>query len=248
MARKTAEERFWLLVSKAGQDECWEWRGCKQAGYGRFGADRKSYPAHRWLYERIHGPLVRDVSLVQLDHLCRNRGCVNPAHLEPVTRKENILRGEAPAAKNARKTHCKRGHPLSGQNLVIKGHGAQPKYRACRICLRSTEKARRHANGEWQGNLPNTERTHCPQGHPYSGGNLVVERGRRLCRECRRAKAQRYRLRADHGRGAQKNRTYCPQGHPYSGENLMILSNGRRRCRACTKVWQKASYEKRRKK
>ena len=246
MARRTAEERFWLLVSKEGPDECWEWRGCKQKGYGLFGADGRRYVAHRWLYESIHGPLTGDVSLVQLDHLCRNRGCVNPAHLEPVTRKENILRGEAPSAKNARKTHCKRGHPLSGPNLVIKLSGANPSYRACRICLRSTERARRHADGTWQGKLPNYERTHCPQGHPYSGGNLVVDRGRRRCRECRRAGAERYKLRS--GRGAQGKRTHCPQGHPYSGENLITLQTGGRRCRECVKAQNKASYEKRRKK
>ncbi len=193
MARKTAEERFWLYVSKAGPDDCWEWLGCKQKGYGIFVADRRHYAAHRWLYEQTHGPLPKDIARFQLDHLCRNRGCVNPAHLERVTRKENILRGVAPSAKNAKKTHCKRGHGLSGTN-VIKGTGKRKGHRTCRLCRRMTERKRRHSNGTWQGNAPNHERTHCPHGHPYSGDNLIIERGRRVCRECKRAKFHRWYL------------------------------------------------------
>ena len=66
----------------------------------------------------------------ELDHLCRNRKCVNPKHLESVTHRENILRGETIMAENARKTHCWRGHPLSGKNLKLKPNG----HRQCRAC------------------------------------------------------------------------------------------------------------------
>jgi hypothetical protein len=66
-----------------------------------------------------------------LDHLCRNKACVNPAHLEPVTNRENVLRGVGLSAENARKTHCKRGHPLSGDNVVVSKGGRKRRCVAC---------------------------------------------------------------------------------------------------------------------
>lgn len=88
---------------------CWEWVGAKSGvGYGTVtvgGSHTKS--AHRWMYEQVKGPIPDGMTL---DHLCRKRDCVNPDHLEVVTMTENVLRGDGPTARNARKTHCARGH------------------------------------------------------------------------------------------------------------------------------------------
>lgn len=99
-------------------------------GYGKFYADDgKTYMAHRWAYEFFIGP-IPDGAL--LDHTCRNRACCNPFHLQPVSSKVNTLRGEGPTAKNARKTHCKRGHALKGKNVLKRKD--RPGHRECREC------------------------------------------------------------------------------------------------------------------
>lgn len=138
------EERFWSRV-KIGAD-CWEWTGIKYNGYGYlsvYDSARKSYTsarAHRLSYEIHTGTKLRPEC--HLDHLCRNRGCVNPAHLEPVTQRENTLRGFGPTALNSRKTHCKYGHPLSGKNLCA---GSRPRERRCRTCHRNEARRKRLA-------------------------------------------------------------------------------------------------------
>lgn len=131
-----------LLKVRITEDGCWQWTGCAPDGYGRFSTGGHNGPpvlAHRWLWERVNGPVPagRD-----LDHLCRNRSCVNPAHLEPVTRSENVKRGAGvggvlrdpslPLPRPKPKTHCKHGHPLSGDNLHIATTGQ----RVCRTCDR----------------------------------------------------------------------------------------------------------------
>lgn len=114
---------------------CWDWVGTIQAlGYGHVkvvGQRRRIY-SHRYIYEEMVGPVPAGLTL---DHLCHNRRCVNPAHLEPVSQRENILRGGGPTAANARKTHCKNGHEFTPENTHTRKTG-----RACRACLRD----RRH--------------------------------------------------------------------------------------------------------
>jgi hypothetical protein len=96
-------------------------------GYGTFAAGvGKSTVAHRWSYEHHIGPIAAGLSL---DHLCRNRACVNPDHLEPVTQRDNLMRGDTIPARNASKTHCPAGHEYAGSNLKV--HGAN---RHCRTC------------------------------------------------------------------------------------------------------------------
>lgn len=130
--------------SRAGASGCWDWQGrLNNAGYGhmsvRYDEGMKTVLAHRMSYEAFVGPIPDGLVI---DHLCRNRTCVNPAHLEPVTSRENILRSPiAVAAKNARKTHCPQGHPYDGANLyVLPSTGG----RYCRACM-SAYGARRRA-------------------------------------------------------------------------------------------------------
>lgn len=104
--RKSAIERFWPKVHKT--ETCWNWIACiGGAGYGQFYSGERLVGAHRWSYEHFVGPIPFGLTI---DHLCRNRPCVNPQHLEPVTKRENNLRGVGSPAKNAAKIHCKRGH------------------------------------------------------------------------------------------------------------------------------------------
>lgn len=111
---------------------CWLWVGCVlQTGYGQFRLG-KMRPAHRVSYEHYRGEIPKGLTL---DHLCRIRNCVNPWHLEPVTARENTMRSPvAPAALNARKTKCMRGHRLSpgdgGQYYERRG------WRKCPVCWR----------------------------------------------------------------------------------------------------------------
>jgi hypothetical protein len=88
--------------------------------------DGRNHRVHRLVYRLLVGDIVEET----LDHLCRNRRCVNPAHLEQTSNKINTLRGEGPTAVNARKATCRNGHSLSGENLVVSRDGK----RGCRIC------------------------------------------------------------------------------------------------------------------
>ncbi len=123
---KTPDERFWTKVNKT--DTCWEWTGARGSyGHGRFSLNGRVISAHRYLYEKIHGPTPDGM---HVDHLCRNPPCVRPDHLEAVTPKENVLRGISFAAQYAKKTHCPQGHPYDETNTYSDGG----KHRRCRIC------------------------------------------------------------------------------------------------------------------
>lgn len=113
---------------------CWIWQWTiARNGYGFTKVAGKTRHAHRVYYERHVGPVPDGLTL---DHLYRNRACVNPAHLEPVTIRENTLRGEGPSARNAAKTHCKYGHECTPENTHMRPSGS----RSCRVCLRERQR------------------------------------------------------------------------------------------------------------
>lgn len=138
--RRSLPDRFWLKVDKTSPSGCWIWTGTTSDGYGRFApVHSQSALAHRFAYELVIGPIPEGL---ELDHLCRVRNCVNPAHLEPVTSRENILRGNTLPARNAAKTHCDNGHPFDEDNTYIYPNG---RHRECRTCRRASKIARRRA-------------------------------------------------------------------------------------------------------
>lgn len=130
----TELEAFETRVSPEPNTGCWLWSGPIDGdGYGSFtfGGSR-GRRAHRWSYEAHRGTIA---SGLVVDHLCRVRSCVNPAHLEPVGIGENVLRGVGHTARNAQKTHCDRGHLLEGANVRIRLRGDRT-WRECRVCRR----------------------------------------------------------------------------------------------------------------
>ncbi len=140
--------RFMECVQRS-PNGCLLWTGeIIRNGYGRFfvrkNSKKKIRPmAHRWIFEYLKGPIPEGL---ELDHLCRTRACVEVNHLEPVTSRVNVLRGETEAARNKAKTHCKHGHPLSGDNLFYDSQG----YRQCRICQRRANRKYYYANHAWE--------------------------------------------------------------------------------------------------
>lgn len=132
---KTLEERFWEKVDCSG--DCWEWTAhIRGKGYGGFWKDGKMMFAHRVAYELEVGKIPTGL---EIDHLCRNRKCVNPHHLEPVTTRENVLRGEGLAAKQSRQTHCKRGHEFVADSWYPNNKGGK----VCRKCESIRRKKKR---------------------------------------------------------------------------------------------------------
>lgn len=123
------------------EGDCWRWNGCINAyGYGTFVRHQRHWMAHRFAYYFLKGFIPPGLDL---DHLCRNRWCVNPAHLEAVDRRINLLRGRTLTAANAAKTHCPQGHEYSVENTSVRVNKRGTLGRYCKTCAR--EKQRRRA-------------------------------------------------------------------------------------------------------
>jgi hypothetical protein len=172
MTGRTPADRFWPKVDQHGPDgfhsqtgvdlgPCWLWTAPPNSdGYGRLKVDGQEVKAHVFAYELLIGPVP---SGLQPDHLCRVRLCVRPDHLEPVTCRVNLLRGDTHAARNAAKTHCLAGHAFSAENTYIyRGK------RYCRACQRSRGVAY----------LARKRGKHVPQLHGPPGGLGVSKRKR----------------------------------------------------------------------
>lgn len=141
------ESRFWSKVDASGP--CWEWTASlgKTGGYGKYtipyrdGTGRSKHVyAHRHAYTTLVGEIPEGM---QLDHLCRNRKCVNPDHLEPVTSRENNRRGVSPSGLNMAKNTCPSGHEYNEENTFISKVG----HRQCKVCRRAYDKRRYAARG-----------------------------------------------------------------------------------------------------
>lgn len=132
-------ERLARLTKKDGATGCWVWQGHTSDGYGRVSVGGHNRRAHRICYELMVGRIPDGM---EIDHLCRNRACINPSHLEPVTKAVNIARSSpyrVPA--NSRKTHCPKGHAYAGDNLLIYNG-----WRYCGTCLKSRKESLRKSN------------------------------------------------------------------------------------------------------
>lgn len=170
-------------------DACWDSLGTPNGnGYRTMTVDGRKQYVHRISYLLFHGSIP---PRMVIDHLCRNRGCWNPRHLDLTTNAENILRGESPPAQNARKTHCS----ICGSEYRPDG-----KYRRCGPCKQRIRKDTKRLGVGRPG-----ERTHCPQDHAYSEENTILVKRpdgsvkQRACRECSRERV-RARRRAAKGR------------------------------------------------
>lgn len=229
VAEKLASKLEQLVIWK--DDGCWQWKGAStRAGYGAYG----SRLAHRLVWVYFRGPIPDGL---ELDHLCRNRACVSPDHLEPVTHSQNVARIPKRISHNAAKTSCKRGHEFSTENTWIAKDGS----RHCRTCNRL--RAAKYLPGVGVGGYERAK-TCCPQGHIYAGDNLYVSpNGKRSCNACRRARGAK--LFPGCGAGAaQRAKTCCPQGHSYTPDNTWIEKNGTRHCRTCRREHSRAWYRK----
>jgi hypothetical protein len=148
MADWTPIVRFMKKVDKDGPGGCWLWKAAihPQQRYGYFHCDGQMRKAHRWIYEYMVAVIPAGL---HIDHLCRVRHCVNPAHLEPVTPKENIRRGiggQVARARNLAKTHCPYGHPYDAENTYVEKRGN----RQCKECVR-------RRNREWKAKMKRLE-------------------------------------------------------------------------------------------
>ena len=124
-------------IEKEPNSGCWLWTAhVDRLGYGHVTRGGQNQRVHRVMYELAKGPIPEGLTI---DHLCRVRSCVNPEHMEPVTQRVNVLRGEANAAKNARKTHCQNGHEFE-----VMENG----WRYCRSCGNELSKGWYYAHRE----------------------------------------------------------------------------------------------------
>lgn len=168
------EERFWSKVEVHQPAGCWEWSAeIDRWGYGRFSMLKKHWLAHRVAFSILIGQIPEGL---QLDHLCRNRRCVNPDHLQTVTARENLARSQAPAHRVRRSGVCQKGH--SDFTVTNKGRWV------CRVCSAANQQRYREKK---RAEHPPYRGKFCKRGHPLEGDNLRLYRGVHYCRACRAA-------------------------------------------------------------
>lgn len=136
---RETEILFWLKVIRRGPNECWDWTGARtKTGYGHMRVAGKDFYVHRFAYDLLVDPIPEGLVI---DHLCRNRLCVNPTHLEAVPQRRNVLRGEGIPAINYHKTECPHGHPYTPENTYIQTVNGR-NHRSCLTCRQTRDRAR----------------------------------------------------------------------------------------------------------
>lgn len=206
----TAYERFMSKFEVDPITKCWNWIAANDGtGYGRFYANPKHVRAHRWSYEYFRHPISPGL---QIDHLCRNRACVNPDHLDPVTPRTNTMRGFSVCALRARQTHCIHGHKFTPANTVWD----RGNRRACRTC-RERRHAARYAAGP--------ERNCALCGEPFRRVNHRKNTPKYCSLTCA--------AKAPH---PGRKRPACKHGHRYTPENTIVRRDGGRECRRCKNI------------
>lgn len=139
----SSQDRLWSNIDVVDVDDCWVWKGATTVKeYGRLRVGGRKKLAYQYAYELVCGPVPDGL---ELDHLCRNRACCNPFHLEPTTHQENVLRGVAGLTNNhqTKKTHCPSGHPYSDTNTR-----KQDGQRRCIVCRREQGRSIYHRQRE----------------------------------------------------------------------------------------------------
>lgn len=184
-----AIEKFHASYLGEPNSGCWLWDGASYSrGYAGLSYKGQHWIAHRFSYELHKGTIPQGL---HIDHLCRVRCCVNPNHLEAVTKLVNTMRGYSPHAIHARKTHCPKGHPFEGSNLYLTSKG----HRVCRTCRNKwSEKWRLKINPNPVQRGPGKIR--CKRGHLFTEDNIYrTPSGTEQCRACRLLRRERERPR-----------------------------------------------------
>lgn len=165
---------YWNKLAPCPMTGCWLWTGyLTKQGYGVHGRSAphsQSKLTHRYAYETAIGALPHGT---ELDHrVCQTRSCANPAHLEAVSHRVNVQRGKV------KKTHCKRGHELAGENLMLIRRGTR-----CMACVNMAAKERHRATYVTKARKPPARKPNCKYGHPK------VDNGKRMiCPTCIRTR------------------------------------------------------------